>query len=380
MILYGCKMLEKNRELYSRAYTFLSAIVIILVTWQLNLFFGRATVFLFFIIFVVLNSILGGLKSGLFIMIVATLHAIYFFLLPYTFFSSEQLRSLLEINAFLASGIIINIAIEKYKNADIVNTYKKREKEQAKQIEKLENENKKMHEEIKLRDEFLSIASHELKTPLTSMLLKLQLILHNIRNVSLANFSVEKLLQMLETAEQQTQRLSRMINDLLNISLITTGRLNLEIHEENLSAIVKEVVEEFSEKLEKDGYILHLEADETIKIWADKLRIEQVIANLISNAIKYGNSKPITIKITKDASFAQIIVQDHGIGIRADQQDRVFALFERGVSNSSHKGLGVGLYIANQIIKAHNGVITLESKPHAGSVFTVELPLKKTKP
>jgi signal transduction histidine kinase len=208
------------------------------------------------------------------------------------------------------------------------------------------------------------------------MLLRLQSILHNIRHVSLAKFSVENLLKGLETAEQQSHRLSRMINDLLNISLITTGKFNLERERTNLADLVKEVVSEFSEKLEADGYYLELKTDEPVICYVDKLRIEQVISNLLSNAVKYGNQKPIEIKVEKNSHNAKISVKDHGIGIHKSNANRLFMLFERGVADDYKKGLGVGLYIANQIIKAHKGTIKVKSRPNFGSEFTLELPLR----
>ncbi len=207
------------------------------------------------------------------------------------------------------------------------------------------------------------------------MLLQLQTALHNIRNVSLANFSVEKLLKMLESAEQQTNRISKMINDLLNVSLITTRKLDLELREVDLSKLTKEVVESFSERLEHEGYKLKLDADSSVVGKWDKIRIEQAVSNLLSNAIKYGDRKPIEVKVTNHNETAKISVVDHGIGIPTEHRENIFALFERAPPQDKYKGLGVGLYITNQIVKAHHGNIRVDSRENKGSTFTIELPL-----
>lgn len=258
----------------------------------------------------------------------------------------------------------------------LIREFNRKEKNYLTQVKNLTEENLKSQKEIKVRDEFLSIASHELKTPLTSTLLKLQIALNNIKNVSLADFSVQKLLEMLESAEQQTQRLSRMINDLLNVSIIRTGRLDLEFEETDLSQIVKDVAGSFSERAEKEGYKVRVEAEDKIKAVIDKVRVSQVVTNLISNALKYGLGNPISVKAYKYSSIGKIIIEDHGIGIPTNQQDKIFSLFER-VHNNNYTGLGIGLYISSQIVKAHKGKIDVQSKPGKGSIFTVELPLKK---
>jgi signal transduction histidine kinase len=362
-------MLKNNPRLLFYFAVFFVNMAAIFLAWQLNESISIIQVYLLFIITVIISIWAGGYLSGIFSV---------FVLLPvlaYLFADIGSISTVIDILLFVVASALTIWLIEKYRRTDIDNKHKEEIlKYQAKVLE-LESQNKIMNQEIKLRDEFLSIASHELKTPLTSMLLKLQTVLHNIRSVSLANFSVENLLKMLETAEDQTKRLSRMINDLLNISLITTGRMNMEPSKSDLGEVVTKVVDEFSEKAEKDGCILKLSVEQNLDCHIDKLRIEQVISNLISNAIKYGNSKPVEIVATKKNSHAIIVVKDNGIGIDAKNKDKIFGLFERGVEKTNYKGLGVGLYIANQIIKAHGGNIKVRSKPGAGSTFTVALPL-----
>ena len=233
--------------------------------------------------------------------------------------------------------------------------------------------------EIQARDQFLAIASHELKTPVTSMLLQVQTAIHNIRNVSLANFSVANLLKMLEGTEQQSQRLSKMVNDLLNLSLITTGRIELELEETVMAKVVKDVAENFSEKMKRENNSITVTADKPVIGTWDKVRIEQAVSNLISNAIKYGKNKPIIITVSHANNEAVLTVEDQGIGMSSEQQKKIFERFERAVNSKDYQGLGVGLYITNQIVKAHHGKIYVHSKPNDGSVFVIELPLKQTK-
>jgi len=262
------------------------------------------------------------------------------------------------------------------KKQDVITEYQKKLRQNKHLIETLEVNYENAQKEIKARDQFLAIASHELKTPVTSMLLQVQSAIHNIRNVSLANFSVENLLKMLEGTERQSQRLSRMVNDLLNLSLITTGKMDLEPENTDLSQVVNDVADNFSERLKRDNTVLTVDAPKPVIGMWDKVRIAQAVTNLISNAIKYGNNKPIHINVTNGNNKAKLAVTDDGIGIPADQQKRIFERFERAVSSKEFQGLGVGLYITSQIVKAHKGTIHVQSQKDRGTTITLELPLK----
>lgn len=282
---------------------------------------------------------------------------------------------IVELIIFFCVGTGISYAIDLIKHQDKVSQYQKKLRQNAHVIETLEHNYQEAQKEIQARDQFLAIASHELKTPVTSMLLQVQTAIHNIKNVSLANFSVASLLKMLEGTEQQSKRLSRMVNDLLNLSLITTGKLDLQPEEVDLSSIVTDVAERFSERLKKEHTPLSVHAPKAVKGMWDKVRVEQAVVNLISNAVKYGNNKPIEITVSQSGHKAKLAVADQGIGISPDHQKRIFERFERAVSSRDYQGLGVGLYITNQIVKAHNGRISITSKQGKGTTFLVELPL-----
>ncbi len=327
---------------------------------------------LLFLISIAFATFLGNKKTGIFL----TIYAIIFLILFSYPLLNTTILAIIELIVFSITGFVITWIISTSKKTKLISLFNKREKEFEEEIERLIREKRQAEKEIRARDEFISIASHELKTPLTTTLLKLQTALHNVRHVSLANFSVQNLLDMLESAETQTKRLSKMINDLLNVSLMRTGRLELELDKHDLKEIMQDVVKRFIEKAENEHTKITSDAKTSIVVKVDRVRIEQVIANLISNAMKYGQGKPIHVSLQKEGSVARISVKDQGLGIPKNQQEKIFNLFERGGQNGDIKGLGIGLYISNQIVIAHGGKIRIKSKENKGSEFTVELPIK----
>ena len=361
--------------------TYITAILIgcifVIGTYFLqNMFIYDSAIFILFLPLVLISAWYKGTKAGILTLFIETIGELYLVSIKVSPLNSLYLIKLVIL---IFESIIFILILDRFKNSQKIDDYKKREQDNLKKISILEKDLNKAELEIRARDEFLSIASHELKTPLTSMLLQLQAALHNIRNVSLANFSVENLMKMLDSTEKQSKRLSKMINDLLNVSLITTGKLHLELEEVDLVGLTKEVIDHFAERAKREGYKITLEADKDIKGNWDRLRIEQVLTNLISNAIKYGKSKPIKIKLKKIKQKAQILIEDHGIGIEEDKLDVIFNRFERATNSSDYRGLGVGLYITRQIIAAHGGSIDVDSEFERGTVFKVELPLQPPK-
>jgi signal transduction histidine kinase len=351
-----------------------AATTIVLLSALTLAFFGYISIFIFFFPFTVLSAWYSGRNCGITTALLSGLFFIlYFFVLTHPAVPNWVLPIILILTV---EGVFISILMYFSKNSEELQKLQDENKEYVTLIKHLDLKIKSAENEILARDEFLSIATHELKTPLTSILLQLQTVLHNIRNVSLANFSVEKLLKMIESTEQQSNRLSKMINDLLNVSLITTGRLELEVEEFDLAEVVREVVDRFSEKIKRESYEITVHAKDSIKGTWDKVRIEQVITNLITNAIKYGDNKPISVTVTKDHSTATIRVVDEGIGIHPDKVSNVFGRFQRAIASNNYQGLGVGLYITHQIVIAHGGKITVESRLGSGSEFTVTLPLQ----
>ena len=332
----------------------------------LESYFKSSISLLIFIIPTLLSSWYGGIKAGIFSAVIAALGYIYF--LPVH-------NVPIPLIVFVLVSFLVSLTIDKARKFDEVTKYRKKQEQYARMLISEQKKYTKAQGEIRARDEFLSTAEHELKTPLTVSLLQIQQALHNIRNVSLAKFSVQNLMSMLESVESQTDRLSKMISDLSNVSLITTGKLRLDPEEVDLTKTVPDVIKRVTVTLGKEHYPIKFHKDGPIKGNWDKIRIEQMITNLLTNAIKYGNNKPIKVKVEKTDHIARLVVQDQGIGIPKKLQKTIFDRFERAADNKKYQGLGVGLYITNQIIVAHRGSIKVSSKEGKGSTFTIELPL-----
>lgn len=230
---------------------------------------------------------------------------------------------------------------------------------------------------IKARDEFLSIASHELRTPLTALVLQLQGLDRTLGRGAIHGRPMEDLLAPhLGKALKYTNRLTGLIERLLDVSRIHAGKLTNEHARVDVARLVEELVDDFAEQARTASCELRLTVGaRPLAVW-DRLRIEQVLNNLLSNAIKYGPGKPIEVEVRSESDRVWITVRDHGIGIALQDLDRVFERFERAVSLQHYGGLGLGLYISRHIVESHGGVIRVSSLPGEGSAFEVELPLE----
>jgi signal transduction histidine kinase len=228
-------------------------------------------------------------------------------------------------------------------------------------------------EAIAVRDEFLSICSHELKTPLTTLKLQAQ---KNKRILAKQNVLTDQSVNsLLSTTEKQVDRLSRLVDDMLDVSRIVTGRLKVETEPFELGELVQEIAERLSPQIEAAGCRVRMEIGPAIVGEWDRLRIDQVVTNLITNAAKYGPGKPIYVSVMEEAGEAKISIRDEGIGIAPEHHRRIFERFERAVEDSGISGLGLGLYITRQIVEAHGGSIQVESQVGQGASFIVTLPI-----
>jgi signal transduction histidine kinase len=232
---------------------------------------------------------------------------------------------------------------------------------------------------ILARDEFISIASHELKTPLTALRLRLATALRMLGGGtdSLPAEATEKTARAVAAAQATTVRLGRLVDDLLDVSRLTANRLELNLEEVDVRALQTELATRLREQASEAGSSLTVEIGEwrtpIIAMW-DRGRIEQVLTNLISNAIKYGAGNAITLTTRADSDQVFVSVQDRGIGIAKADQERIFQAFERLESVHRVGGLGLGLYIGRQIVAAHGGALRVSSEPGQGSTFVLELP------
>jgi PAS domain S-box-containing protein len=232
-------------------------------------------------------------------------------------------------------------------------------------------------EAIRVRDEFLSIASHELRTPLTPVKLHVESVKRFVAKEFPDCAARLELARRLDTCDRQLDRAARLVANLLDVSRLRTGRFDLEVGECDLRELVVEVAGRFSEELERAGRGLELHAASPVPGRWDRARLDQVLTNLVSNAVRYGGRQPIAIACSCDGDRAVVTVSDRGPGIEEKDLARIFERFESGPDSRSHGGLGLGLYIARRIVEAHGGAITVSSAPGAGATFTVELPVRR---
>ncbi|WP_437880115.1 hybrid sensor histidine kinase/response regulator [Pseudomonas sp. LRF_L74] len=248
-------------------------------------------------------------------------------------------------------------------------------KEQDALLAELRETQVELQHAVRMRDDFMSVVSHELRTPLNGLSLDTQLRKMHLNRGNQAAFGEDKLKAMFERDERQIQRLIRLIDDMLDVSRIRTGKLSIRPQGFDLAQLVRNICDNFAQQMEHAGCELSLEVDgELPGVW-DELRIEQVISNLLSNALRYGAGKPVRVRAGLRDARACVEVCDGGVGIAVADQARIFQQFERASGSETVAGLGLGLFISEQIVLAHGGHIELESDAGKGSLFRVLLPL-----
>lgn len=228
-------------------------------------------------------------------------------------------------------------------------------------------------EAIIARDRFFSMASHELKTPLSSLKMQAQLRKRSVLRGDLSDFLPENLIALCDNDERQINRLSQLVENMLDISKLTSGAYQLETENFKLRDLINEVVKLLGPNLEESKNICRIECPDNLTGTWDKTRLGQVFTNLLSNCSKYAAGSPIEIVATEGKKAVTIEVKDSGPGIQKDKQLKIFNPFERANVNEA-TGLGLGLYIIRQIIEAHGGDIQLKSNPGEGTAFTIHLP------
>lgn len=233
---------------------------------------------------------------------------------------------------------------------------------------------RELNKELQSRDDFLSVASHELKTPLTSLKLQVQLKNRSGQKGDLTVYQPERVNTFLKSADRQIERLSRLVDDMLDISKIENGKLSLSEKPCDLGEILKNVYDSFSAQIEQLGVKVSTEIEEGIVGNWDKYRIEQAVINLLSNALKYGAGSPVKLRVYSKKGLGCLEVKDNGPGISPEDQIRIFERFERAGVQASIAGLGLGLYISKQIVEMHNGTLNVISQKGSGSTFEICLP------
>jgi signal transduction histidine kinase len=229
-------------------------------------------------------------------------------------------------------------------------------------------------EALRLREEFLTVASHELRTPMTSLSWTLQTLQGHANAPGTPAAPPANAQQLVDLAWRQAHRMNRLIRELLEVSRIQAGPLALERKPVDLAALVGDALRRCELDLVRAECRVSVRGEgQALGLW-DPARLDQVIENLLSNAMKFGAGKPIEVVITQRDRSARLAIKDLGIGIAPTQRERIFERFGRAVSEEHYGGLGLGLYICQRIVQAHGGTIAVESAPGAGATFTVELP------
>jgi len=246
--------------------------------------------------------------------------------------------------------------------------------ERSEALRRLKNDERALRSALGVRDEFLSIASHELRTPLAALSLQVSGLERALTRRSTSTEESQRELHRAGRAVAQVDRLTRLVDTLFDVSQITAGQLHLQRDPFDLVEATVAVVSGLSEQAARAGCVVSVHAPEAVTGNWDRFRIEQVITNLLTNAFKYGAGKPVAVSVSVEAGGARLRVRDEGPGIAPESTERIFERFERVATGHHQKSLGVGLYIARQVIDAHAGAVRVESTSAEGSTFVVELP------
>jgi len=233
---------------------------------------------------------------------------------------------------------------------------------------------------LMMRDEFMSMVSHEMRTPLNTLYLETQLRKMQLERGNMAAFGPDQLQRMVARDDRQIQSIIRLIDDMLDVSRIRSGKLSLRPGWVELSGLLRRVVQDLTPQAAVAGTSITLDAPTPVSGWWDEFRIEQIVVNLLTNALRYGCQQPVTVTLTVRPDNARVDVRDCGAGIAPENQAKIFEPYERGVGSEGPAGLGLGLYISRQLAEVHEGSLTLESKPGEGAVFSLTLPRREAPP
>ena len=249
-------------------------------------------------------------------------------------------------------------------------------REQEALVEKLQTTQAELQRAVRVRDDFMSMVSHELRTPLNTLYLETQVRKMHLAKGNLKPFTAEQLPTLIERDQRQIQNMVRLIDDMLDVTRLRRDALSIRPKPFDLSALARRVIDNLAQQADAAGSHITLDAPFKVPgVW-DEFRIEQVLTNLLTNALRYGGGKPVKVEVAQNEGLATMSVRDRGIGVAEADQARIFEQFERTDDSRKHAaGLGLGLYITREIVRAHGGTIALESVAGEGSLFEVTLPL-----
>ena len=273
----------------------------------------------------------------------------------------------------------VNVFVELYRQSKAmkqqVEALEQSRREQETLLAQLQLTQVELEHAVRMRDDFMSIVSHEVRTPLNGLILETQLRKMHLARDNAAAFTMDKMQAMVDRDERQIQSLIRLIEDMLDVSRIRTGKLSIRPGQFDLAQTVAQLLESFSAQISAAQSSVNFTAEQPVVGQWDEFRIEQVISNLLTTALRYGAKKPIDVSVYIESGQAVVDVRDQGIGISEENQQRVFQQFERVSSSHVIAGLGLGLFISEQIVAAHSGTISVQSALGEGALFRVCLPL-----
>ncbi|WP_223588818.1 hybrid sensor histidine kinase/response regulator [Pseudomonas sp. A-R-19] len=273
----------------------------------------------------------------------------------------------------------VNVFVDLYRQSkamkEQVLALEESRRDQETLLKQLQNTQLELEQAVRMRDDFMSIVAHEVRTPLNGLILETQLRKMHLARDNAAAFTLDKMHAMVDRDERQIKSLIRLIEDMLDVSRIRIGKLSIRPTRFDLSTLVRDVLHNFSQQIDAAETSVTLDAEQPVIGNWDEFRIEQVISNLLTNALRYGAKSPISVKVYSEGGQALVDVQDQGIGISEENQKRIFQQFERVSAKHAVAGLGLGLFISEQIVAAHGGTITVQSRIGEGALFRVCLQL-----
>jgi signal transduction histidine kinase len=274
----------------------------------------------------------------------------------------------------------VNVFVELYNQRNETRrqmlALEKSRQEQEVLVQELQATEAELQNAVRMRDDFMSMVAHELRTPLNTLFLEAQLRKMQLDRGLTGIFDAAYLQKMVARDKVQIQNMVRLIDDMLDVTRLRNNRLSIRPGKVDLQALLERVVGNLANQAAAAGCSITLHAGQPLTGCWDEFRIEQVVVNLLTNALRYGEGKPVEVSLQTVAAGACISVRDHGRGISLADQQRIFEQFERASGNDGTGGLGLGLFITRQLVDAHGGSISVQSRPGEGSVFSVTLPLE----